>query len=143
MADARTRSGLRASSAVTRERPRRRTSYAFKTPARGLSGRLFLVAATADHFGGQQAGTHLVFDLARDFLVLLQVGAHVVLALADAVALVGVPRARLLDDVVGARDVDDLTLPRDAQAVHDLELGLAEWRGNLVLHHLHAGEIAS
>src|SRR5262245_26646114 len=88
------------------------------TPHGRVSGRLFLVAGVAHDLGRQEAGAHLLLDLARHFLVLLEVGAHVVLALADAVALVGVPRAGLLDDVVSTRELDDLALAGDARAVH-------------------------
>src|SRR5690348_10878855 len=80
-----------------------------------------------------ELGAHLILDLAGDLLVLLQEVPDVVLALADALALVAVPGAGLLDDAVGAREIDDLAFAGDALPVHDLELGLAERRGHLVL----------
>src|SRR5690606_22244990 len=66
----------------------------------------------------------------------------VFLALADALALVAVPGAGLVDDALGSPEVDDLALAGNARAIHDLELRLAEWRGDLVLDHLHAGLVA-
>src|SRR5215212_2877809 len=94
---------------------------------------LFLAATVTRLLGRQELGADLLFDLAGDFLVLLEVRAGVVLALADAAALVGIPGTRLLDDALGTRHVDDLAFAGDALAVHDLELGLAERRGHLVL----------
>jgi hypothetical protein len=63
----------------------------------------------------------------------------IVLALADALALVAVPGAGLVDEVVGHAELDDLALARDALAVQDLELGLTERRRDLVLDDLDAG----
>src|SRR6202008_1189710 len=74
--------------------------------------------------------------------VTLQVRARIVLALPDAVALVGIPGAGLLDDALGGAELDDLPLAGDPLAVHDLELRLAEGRRHLVLHHLDAGHVA-
>src|SRR5207342_835685 len=57
-------------------------------------------------------------------------------------ALVGVPRAGLLDHVVQYAQLDDLAIPRNTLAVHDLELCLAKWRCDLVLDHLDARLVA-
>ena len=56
----------------------------------------------------------LGLDLGRDILMLAQPFAGVVLALADLVAVIRVPRARLLDDVVDDAELDDLALAGDA-----------------------------
>src|SRR5665213_1133193 len=74
--------------------------------------------------------------------MLLQESPDIVLALANALALVAVPGAGLVDNALLAAQVDDLALAGDADAVHDFELGLAERRGDLVLDHLHAGHVA-
>src|SRR6185369_4873545 len=62
--------------------------------------------------------------------------------LANALAFVAVPGSRLLDDALGRTHVDDLAFARNSEAVHDFELGLAERRSHLVLHHFHAGLVA-
>src|SRR5690606_16119937 len=81
----------------------------------------------------------LVFDLARKRGALLEELAAVVLALPQAVAVVDVPGARLLEPAVLHAELEDLALARDALAVHDIELRVAERRRHLVLHHLDAG----
>src|SRR5205814_2181817 len=93
--------------------------------------------------GWQKLGANLILDLARQFLVVLQEDPRVVLTLSDAIALVGVPRTGFLNDALGTGQLDDLAFTGNAQAVHDLELGLAEWRCDLVLHLLHARHVAS
>src|SRR5690242_5136915 len=66
----------------------------------------------------------------------------VLAALADALALPGEPRATLLEDVVLGGQIEHVAFAADALAVHDVELDLAEWRRQLVLHHLHARAVA-
>src|SRR5512145_1308531 len=90
----------------------------------------------------QQLGPQRGLDLGGGLAVLLQVRADVFLALADALAVVRVPGAGLLDQVLRDAQLDDLTFARDAGAVHDLELGLAERRRNLVLDDLDARLVA-
>src|ERR1700676_3581615 len=78
-------------------------------------------------------------DLVGDVGVLLEERLRVLAALADALLAVGVPRARLADDVALERDVDDRAHLRDPLAVGDVEFGHAErWR-DLVLDDLDAG----
>src|SRR5581483_8379199 len=62
-------------------------------------------------------------------------------ALAQLLALVRVPGARLLGDPQVDGDVEQRALTTDALAVHDVELGLLEGRGHLVLHHLDPGAV--
>ncbi len=81
-------------------------------------------------------------DGARQLRVLLEIVAHIVLALTDAVTVVAVPGAGLLDDAGGHPEVDDLALPGDALAVEDVELRLPEGRGHLVLDYLDLGLVA-
>jgi hypothetical protein len=68
--------------------------------------------------------------------VLVEVGEGLVAALAELVAVVGVPGAGLLDDAELLGGVDELGELVDAGAVEDLEVGLAERRGELVLDDL-------
>src|SRR4029077_21021270 len=53
--------------------------------------------------------------------------------LPELLALVGVPGTGLLHEAEVHADVERGALPADALAVHDVELGLPEWRGDLVL----------
>jgi hypothetical protein len=75
----------------------------------------------------------------KDVLVLLQEGADVLAALSDALALVAVPCAALVDDVVEHREIEDVALARDALAVENVELGVAERRRYLVFNDLYLG----
>src|ERR1043165_6941405 len=67
-----------------------------------------------------------LLDLVRDVRVVQQELAGVLLALAQLVALVGVPGARLADDALIHTHVDERALAGDALAVEDVELGLLE-----------------
>src|ERR1700722_5418648 len=121
-----------------------RPTLSASRPSDSSLGAVRLVPPTNDarHLRRQQLGAHLVFDLAGHFLVALEERPNVVLTLPDAIALIGVPRPGLVDDAVRAGEVDDLTFAGDALSVHDLELSLAERRGALVLHDLHARHVA-
>src|SRR5579875_1597268 len=77
-------------------------------------------------------------DAREDVLVFLEEVAHVFASLTDAFAGVTVPRAALLNDVVGYRKVEDVALARDTLAVEDGEFSLAERSCDLVLHDLGA-----
>src|SRR5690606_10875078 len=87
-------------------------------------------------------GPDRLLDGVGDVGVGLEEVAHVLAALADALAVVGEPAARLLDDAGLDAEVDDLAQLGDALAVHDVEDDLAERRGDLVLDHLHPGGVA-
>src|SRR3989338_8496941 len=89
-----------------------------------------------------QCSAHLVFDFEGDFRMLAQVFARVVLALADFFALIGVPGTGFFHQLVLHTQIDDLAFARDALAVQDVEQRFAEWRGDLVLHHLDARLVA-
>src|SRR5262245_56731528 len=73
-----------------------------------------------------------LLDVRRDVGMLAQEVPRVLASLADALAVVGVPGARLLDDALLGAEVDQLALLRDADAVKDVKLGLAERRRDLV-----------
>src|SRR5690606_27633082 len=83
-----------------------------------------------------------LLDLVGDVRVVLEEPPRVLLALAELVALVGVPGARLAQDSLIDAQVDERSLARDTVTVEDVELGLLERRGDLVLHDLHAGAVA-
>src|SRR5256886_4827128 len=81
----------------------------------------------------------LGFEIAQDDRVVLQPLARVLAPLADALGLVGVPGARLLDDPLLDAGVEDRAGLRDALAVKNVELRLAERSRQLVLHHFDLG----
>src|SRR5512141_1447556 len=95
-----------------------------------------LVALGAER-GQAHRLAHLPLDLGRDVGVLGEELAGVLAALAELVALVGEPRAALADDLHVDADVEEAALLRDPEAVHDVELALAERRRDLVLDDLH------
>ena len=101
----------------------------------GSGGRCLglLLSDEADGFA------HLAFHTHGDFFVLLEKRARILAALADAIAFVAVPRARFLDQVVLHGDVEHVALARNTFAIEDVELRLAEGRGNLVLYYLYLG----
>src|SRR5688500_1994238 len=89
-----------------------------------------------------QLGDDETLDLPDDVAVGLEEGARVLPALADALAVEGEPGPALLDDAGLDPEVDDVPRMADALAVEDVELDLAERRGELVLHHLDPGPVA-
>ena len=73
-----------------------------------------------------------------DVRVVLEELLGVLAPLAEPLAAVGEPRAALLDDPLVDGEVEQVARARDALAVHDVELGFAERRRDLVLDDLHA-----
>src|SRR6202790_1846870 len=80
-------------------------------------------------------GADLGLDLCRDVTVLSQPLAGVVLALADLVAVVRVPGAGLLDDVMHHAKLDDFAFTRNTFTVENIEQRFAKRRRDLVLDH--------
>ena len=79
------------------------------------------------------------FELRANISVLLQELLGVLAALADAFAVVAEPRAGLLHQIHVDRQVQQVAFARDAFAVQNVELGLAEGRSHLVLDDLDLG----
>src|SRR4051812_19338710 len=133
---------LRSSSRRLCSRRARRSSaersHAPGSATSGLERRTLLLDDLDRRFGRQDARADLLLDVGRDVLVVEQELACVLLALADTVAFVAEPGARLLDEAMRHAEVDDLAFTRDAMPVEDLELRGLERRRDLVLHHLHA-----
>ena len=73
-----------------------------------------------------------------DLRIVLQELLRVLAPLAEPLAAVREPRAALLDDPLVDAEIEQVAGLRDAFAVHDVELGFAERRRDLVLHHLDA-----
>src|SRR6266566_3013276 len=86
-----------------------------------------------------EGGPHLHLEVRHELRVVLEVLLGVLAALADPLGLVRVPGPGLLHEVLLDRGVQDGAFPRDALAVDDVELRLAERRRELVLHHLDLG----
>src|SRR5206468_13062998 len=118
--------------------------------ARGTLGPARADSAVSSNLGSDRRSqglgdlhAELLADLRLDHRgelgVFLEEFARVVLALADAVLLVLVPGAGLVDHAAGDAELEDLAFERYAFAVEDIEQRLAERRRDLVLHHLHAG----
>src|SRR5690606_33850738 len=101
-------------------------------------GCLILGRGTAD----AELGEDLLLDLDGELGVVPQEAASVFLALAELVPLVGEPGTGLAHDPVLHAEVDEPALPGDAPAVEDVELGLLERRGHLVLDDLGARAVA-
>src|SRR6476620_1444794 len=81
---------------------------------------------------------HLLLDLEHHAVVVFQEHLRVLTSLSDALAVIAVPRARLLDDPRFGTNVHEQRRVADPFGVHDVELGLLERRRDLVLHDLHA-----
>src|SRR5437879_6302341 len=82
-------------------------------------------------------------QLGHHIFVVLEELAGIFTSLADALALVAEPRAGLFKDVVVDRQIQQIAFARDAFPVEDVELGLAEWGGDFVLHDFDFGARAS
>src|SRR6478735_103016 len=95
---------------------------------------------------GFDANAELFLDQALEFRrqlrVVAQEAAGVLHALAQLVAIVGEPGARLFDQAVLDTHVDDAALTGNALAVDDVELGDFEGRGHLVLDDFGLGAVA-
>src|SRR5215217_2542433 len=92
----------------------------------------------------QQTGVlaDLALDLGRNLGIVLQEALGVLATLAEALAVIREPSARLFDHVGLHPKIDEFTHLGDPLAEHDVELDLLERRSNLVLDHLHANLIA-
>src|SRR5215218_6833498 len=85
---------------------------------------------------------HLLGDLDHDLGVLGEERLGVLPALPELLALVRVPGTRLLHEAEVDAEVEHRALAADALAVHDVELGLLERWGDLVLDDLHPRAVA-
>src|SRR6185437_1961268 len=74
--------------------------------------------------------------------IVLQILLGVFAALADALAVIGEPRAGFLDHAGLDAEIEQFAALRNAFAIHDVELDHLERRRHLVLHHLHPGLVA-
>ena len=90
----------------------------------------------------QQQGPQLLLDFIRNRQILLQELHGIGLALANLLALVGIPGTRLIDQLALNPQIDQLTLLGDTGTVHDLEISLLEGWRHLVLDYFDSGPVA-
>src|SRR5699024_3345412 len=109
-----------------------------------LRGRSGVIGVFLRFVGHDQ--TQLVLDTQLDLLgqagVVAEEVADVPLALAQLITVIGEPGAGLADDAVVDAHIDEAALAGDPVPVEDVELGLLERRGDLVLHDLRACPVA-
>src|SRR5271168_3127558 len=79
-----------------------------------------------------QLGIHA----AKDLLVFLQEVPYILAPLPNALALVAVPRAALVHDIVQHREIQHIALARNTLAIENVELSVTERSRHLVLHNL-------
>src|SRR5882762_7239902 len=102
----------------------------------GLNGRGLGLARHA------KLAAHPLFDGLVDLGVVLEELLRVFAALTESLAAVGEPGAALFDDPLVDGQVEQVAGLRNAFPVHDVELGLSEWRRDLVLYDLDARSAA-
>src|SRR5271166_4093630 len=111
---------------------------------RHLIGYILIAIGSIKDARGDQPGIRPDFTLYGfgDLGVILQVGLRVLPALPDALTVLGIPGARLLDDVGFHAKIDQFARLGDAFAIHNVEFDLLEGWSNLVLHDLDACLVA-
>src|SRR6266540_951630 len=92
-------------------------------------------------FADAQRGADFGLNFVAPRWVVAERVLSVVAPLAQPLALVREPCAGLVDDLVLDADVDQLAEPRYSLAIHDVELGFAERRRDLVLDDFDLGAI--
>src|SRR6478736_6222803 len=125
----------------TRARTTPNLTSRFNRASRLFRGRGLAHRHTRGPTRGNAGHSQLLADLGLDLVGQIRVVAQEVLGvvapLAETQIAVGVPGAALDDEFVLDAEVDELAVLRDPLAVVDVELGLAEGGGHLVLGHLH------
>src|ERR1700680_1447605 len=104
-----------------RER-RRGGSAGAKPPGSSSDGRSFCVTDQPE------LPANAILNRPADLRVVLEELLGVLAALTEPLAAEGEPRAALLNDTLVHGEVDEIASARDALAVHDVELRLAERR---------------
>src|SRR5690349_18706676 len=94
------------------------------------SRRTRLLGLLIHHCANPELFLDLLLNLGSGIGILLEESPRVFLTLTKLITLVGVPRAGLADKSLLDANVNQRTLTADALAIHDVELGLLEWRGD-------------
>src|SRR5271170_3941199 len=84
----------------------------------------------------------LAIELGAHVGVVLQELPGVLAPLADPLTLVAVPGTTLLDQVLRRAEIKQVAFLGSPFSVDDVELSLAEWRGDFVLHNLYFSAVA-
>ena len=75
--------------------------------------------------------------------MIFEKGFGVLATLADSLALVGKPRARLLDHTGLNAEIDQFAAFRDAFAVHDVKVDNFKWRCHFIFYNLNTSLVAN
>src|SRR5205823_1384102 len=92
--------------------------------------------------GHSQRALHIILYLLKDYWLILQSLLRVLATLAESLALVREPRTTLFNYAIVRREIEQVAFLRNAFAVHDVELGLAERRRDFVFRDFHFRAIA-
>src|SRR5699024_1744874 len=76
----------------------------------------------------------LPFDLSKQLGGVFQMLVDILLALAEPLAFIGIPRTARLDDFMFRAKIDELTGLGDAETLHDIHFSHTERRCNLVFY---------
>src|SRR5271169_2836172 len=82
---------------------------------------------------------HFRVELGHGVFVVFEELPGVFAALADAFTFIAEPRAGFLENIIVHRDIEQVAFARDAFAIQNVELGLAERRCHFVLHNFYPG----
>ena len=95
-------------------------------------------------FGDEPSiGANCMLDRLANLAVIFEKGFGVLATLADSLALVGKPRARLLDHTGLNAEIDQFAAFRDAFAVHDVKVDNFKWRCHFIFYNLDTSLVAN
>src|SRR5438477_6978363 len=92
--------------------------------------------------GHPQRALHVILYLLKDYWLILQSLLCVLATLAEPLALIREPRTTLFNYAIVRREIEQVAFLRNAFAVHDVELGLAERRRDFIFRDFHLRTIA-
>src|SRR2546423_6115958 len=92
--------------------------------------------------GHSQRALHVILYLLKDYWLVLQCLLRVLATLAESLALVREPCTTLFNYAIVRREIEQVAFLRNAFAVHDVELGLAERRRDFIFRDFHLRAIA-
>src|SRR4029078_12009910 len=84
-----------------------------------------------------QHSLNLLLDIRQKRRVVLEVHLSILTALTDPLRTIAVPRSRLVDDTRFRRNVQHQRGMTDTFGIHNIEFGVLERRGTLILYNLH------
>ena len=86
--------------------------------------------------------TNTAFDLLFQLGMIVKEVRCVLTALANSLAIVGIPRTGLFDHILLNTQLQNLAGSVNTLTVKNLEFSLTKWRGYFVLHHFHPSLVA-